>query len=113
MIFVHRKIALYLARVWRLFANFTRLFEKETFAYHRTSLLNKKFALLCVYLRCFALYRENYAICERLNSDMKMSSMGFRNNVSYTQFYTYFYFLPQYTCNFIIFNISELGLSKL
>lgn len=53
MIFVHRKIALYLARVWRLFANFTRLFEKETFAYHRTSLLNKK---LCITLRLFAMF---------------------------------------------------------
>lgn len=58
MIFVHRKIALYLARVWRLFANFTRLFEKETFAYHRTSLLNKKimhyFAFICDVLRYIA-----------------------------------------------------------
>lgn len=53
MIFVHRKIALYLARVWRFFANFTRLFEKETFAYHRTSLLNKK---LCITLRLFAMF---------------------------------------------------------
>lgn len=108
MIFVHRKIALYLARVWRLFANFTRLFEKETFAYHRTSLLNKK---LCITLRLFAMF----CVISRKLCDLRKieSSMGFRNNVSYTQFYTYFYFLPQYTCNFIIFNISELGLSKL
>lgn len=37
-----RKIALYLARVWRLFAKFMGLFAKETFACFVNKTKNKK-----------------------------------------------------------------------